>query len=366
MDTMKPFAIYFPQFYSIPINDDAWGRGFTDWALVANANLRNQWPRRAPQAGFYNGASREVHLGHIREASAAGLGGFGVYHYWFFTQQELGAFETTLRQSPMPSLPWFLIWASESWSKRWLADPTPLISLVREPSSDQIAAHCDHLAACFAQSNYLRWRGKPLFVWYDLGHFLKPQALVERYRTMLSQRGFDVALAHFVKSPFDLDYCAFTDACYLFEPRLYFGLQTKTRGRKSKAVLDLARATVGSAGAEKLLVTMDKFKKTACTFAAADYLAYMRSPERAALLKDVDKPLQEVVSPGWNNTPRYGARFTALEPLQPADFGQLVREAAARSDLPALINAWNEWSEGAAIEPCAYLGRRYLDAIGGG
>ena len=38
--------------------------------------------------------------------------------------------------------------------------------------------------------------------------------------------------------------------------------------------------------------------------------------------------------------------------------------AAARViTLPPLINAWNEWSEGAAIEPCAYLGTRYLDAL---
>ena len=67
--------------------------------------------------------------------------------------------------------------------------------------------------------------------------------------------------------------------------------------------------------------------------------------------------------PGWNNAPRYGERFTALADVPAAAFGELLR-APSRSDLPLLINAWNEWSEGAAIEPCAYLGTRYLDALG--
>lgn len=50
---MKPFAIYFPQFYPTKTNDDAWGAGFTGLALVANSNLRDAWPRRAPATGFY-------------------------------------------------------------------------------------------------------------------------------------------------------------------------------------------------------------------------------------------------------------------------------------------------------------------------
>lgn len=122
---MRPFAIYFPQFYPIATNDDSWGNGFTDWVLVANANMRNLWSRRAPARGFYDGASRQVHIEQMEEARQACLGGFGVYHYWFFTHQELAAFERTRLQDPgQMRFPWFLIWATEGWSRRWLGDPT--------------------------------------------------------------------------------------------------------------------------------------------------------------------------------------------------------------------------------------------------
>jgi hypothetical protein len=42
---------------------------------------------------------------------------------------------------------------------------------------------------------------------------------------------------------------------------------------------------------------------------------------------------------------------------------QLASHTASAPDLPILVNAWNEWTETAAIEPCAYLGTRYADAI---
>ena len=361
---MKPFAIYFPQFYPIKVNDDAWGAGFTDWALVANANLRDAWPRRTPAAGYYDGSSPLVHSRQIAEALDAGIGGFGVYHYWFYTHQELNAFEQTLLRPPAGSTlpPWFLIWASEGWSKRWLARPDTLIHLTAAPDRTDIDRHCDHLAVCFASPAYLRWRGRPLFAWYDLGHFDEPERVVAQYRDAMRQRGFDMAVAHFVKNPFDLAYGAFTDASYLFEPRLFFGAQSKARGTTAKTALDGLRRLLGTGAADSLLVAMDWMKKPGTTYTADRFLAYMASAERVQLLSTSKGPRQEVLSPGWNNTPRYGRRFTALEPLEQASFGALVGAAMRASDLPPLLNAWNEWSEGAAIEPCAYLGRRYLEA----
>ena len=364
---MKPFAVYFPQFYPTATNDEAWGAGFTDWTLVANANMRNAWPRRAPTAGFYDGASPIVHARQMAEAQGAQLGGFAVYHYWFYTHQELNAFEQTMLANATtgPSFPWFLIWATEGWSKRWLANPATLIHLSSLPTQREIEVHCDYLATCFSHPAYTRWHGKPLFAWYNLSHFDQPESVVVRYREAMLRRGFEMAMVHFVKNPFDLAHCAFTDASYLFEPRLFFGSQKATRGSAAKTALNVIRKVVGTAGTEALLVTMDRLQKSGTTHSAARFLAYMGSPERAAWLAATQRPCQEVLSPGWNNTPRYGERFTALEPLAPAAFGKLVGDALSKCDLPPLLNAWNEWTEGAAIEPCAYLGRSYLYAVTG-
>lgn len=362
---MNPFAIYFPQFYPSSTNNKAWGAGFTDWVLVANANMRDLWPRRAPADGFYDGASPHVHMRQMDEAKAANLGGFAVYHYWFYTHQELNAFEQTMltKATSEDSLPWFLIWASEGWSKRWLANPEILINLSTAPTEHEIERHCDYLATCFTHPTYTRWHGKPLFVWYNLGHFDQPESVVISYRSAMQRRGFDMAVAHFVKNPFDLAYCAFTDASYMFEPRLFFGSNKATRGDVAKLLFTMIKKFIGTASAESLLVAMDRMQKSGSSYSAAHFLGYMSSAERKAWLSSVQQPCQDVLSPGWNNSPRYGGRYTELKPLDPSIFGNLVRDALGKCDLPPLLNAWNEWSEGAAIEPCAYLGRRYLDAV---
>jgi hypothetical protein len=209
----------------------------------------------------------------------------------------------------------------------------------------------------------MRWHGKPLFTWYNLGHFYQPELVMESYRKSMLQRGFDMAMAHFVKNPSDLAHCAFTDASYIFEPRLFFSSQKLARGSVAQTSLNMFKQIIGIKGAEALLVMMDRLQKSGVTYSAASFLNYMVSAERATWLATTDRPCQEVVSPGWNNTPRYGNRFTALESLDPCVFGKIVGDAMQKTDLPPLLNAWNEWTEGAAIEPCAYLGSSYLNAV---
>lgn len=361
---MKPFAIYFPQFYPTPTNDAAWGKGFTDWALVANANMRDMWSRRAPARGFYDGSSPTVHLEQMEEAEAAGLGGFGVYHYWFYSHQELGAFEQT-RLNPRCSsdMPWFLIWASEGWSRRWMGDSTELVALSADPDQDSIERHADYLARCFENKSYLRVEGRPLFAWYNLGHFRRPEALVERYMRCWQARGQDVYTAQFIKKPFDAQYSQFVDGSYLFEPRLFFSLRRPGQGTGAKRARDLLSRAFGERAVARLLVLLDRMSPQGESHSAAEFMQYLVSPERKGLLGSVKGELQEVVSPGWNNAPRYGERYTALEDLSVVDFGSTIARAGSSAKPPLLVNAWNEWSEGAAIEPCAYLGQRYLDTI---
>jgi hypothetical protein len=361
---MTPFAIYFPQFYPIETNDAVWGKGFTDWALLANANMRNQWPRRAPQRGYYDGSSPRVHIEQMEEARGAGLGGFGVYHYWFYGRRELDAFERTRLEHPeASSFPWFLIWATEGWSRRWLGDPTEIVHLSSEPDRNAIELHCDYLARCFESESYFRMGVRPLFVWYNLGHFAKPAALVDMYRKCWQARGLDPYTMHFVKKPFDTLLCSLVDGSYLFEPRLYFSFQRPGKSVAAKRVKDALSRALGDRFIARLLVLMDSAASRGTAYSAADFLKYLESAERKSLIAGMQGEVQEVVSPGWNNAPRYGGRFTALEDLPVDLFSKIVARAVAGAKVPALVNAWNEWSEGAAIEPCAYLGRRYLDAL---
>jgi hypothetical protein len=301
----------------------------------------------------------------MAEMVAGGLGGMAVYHYWFYTHQELDAFERTLLGGRgRADLPWFLVWASEGWSRRWMRDPSPILTLSSDPTDAQIEAHCCHLARCFEHPSYFRWHGKPLLVWYHLAHFEHPQALVDRYRRALALHGVEIAVGHFIKSPSDAGLARVADVSYLFEPRLYFGFQRMGRGSRAKQVLKGIKRLIGEYGAQRLLLLADRLQQKGQIYSVADYLAYLGSEERSQFMRGLTGSIQEVVSPGWNNAPRYESRFTALNDIAPKQVAEQVCAAAAQTpNLPPLINAWNEWSEGAAIEPCAYLGTQYLDAI---
>jgi Glycosyltransferase WbsX len=362
---MNPFAIYFPQYYPTPTNDKAWGHGFTDWSLIANANLRDQWARRAPRRGFYDGADPAVHAAQMEEMVEAGLGGMAVYHYWFYSHQELPAFEHSLvRGRARLDLPWFFIWASEGWSRRWMGDHSSIVALSPEPTPAEIQTHCRYLLSCFEQPSYFKWQGRPLFVWYHLDHFRTPERVLDEYRSCFRNGGLDVAFGHFVKNPFDSQLARLVEVSYLFEPRLHFGMHRAGRGAGAKKAFDAIQRVAGDRVAQSLLALMDRVQQKGQVHSAADHVQYLGSAQRSGLVASLHGTVQDVISPGWNNTPRYANRFTALQDLDPQQFGALVRAASARTNtLPPLINAWNEWSEGAAIEPCAYLGTRYLDAL---
>ena len=71
--------------------------------------------------------------------------------------------------------------------------------------------------------------------------------------------------------------------------------------------------------------------------------------------------------PGWDDRPRAGvAKAFVTEGNTPARFGQMLRGAlgfVAPATPIVMVEAWNEWGEGACIEPDQQYGFGYLDEI---
>lgn len=70
---------------------------------------------------------------------------------------------------------------------------------------------------------------------------------------------------------------------------------------------------------------------------------------------------------GWDNTPRIDEDGVIVRGSNPKLFQkhlEKIMNIAEESDKEFIfINAWNEWSEGAYLEPDEKYGRGYLDAI---
>ena len=69
----------------------------------------------------------------------------------------------------------------------------------------------------------------------------------------------------------------------------------------------------------------------------------------------------------WDNTPRRGYKGLVYKGTSPEKFEEVLqvlkeKKEGHKTDL-VFINAWNEWGEGAMLEPDEYRGYGYLEAI---
>ena len=75
--------------------------------------------------------------------------------------------------------------------------------------------------------------------------------------------------------------------------------------------------------------------------------------------------------PTWDNTARYGDRALLLHKSTPQKFQEWLescvrfsKEHLAENQRFILVNAWNEWAEGAHLEPDTRFGYSYLNSVG--
>ena len=76
------------------------------------------------------------------------------------------------------------------------------------------------------------------------------------------------------------------------------------------------------------------------------------------------------VFPSWDNTPRQPLRGDSFVRASPEAFQVYVEEKLEESarmfvgdERLLFVNAWNEWAEGAHLEPDQKFGHRWLEAI---
>ena len=168
-----------------------------------------------------------------------------------------------------------------------------------------------------------------------------------------------------------MEYSSHFDFCYLFEPRMFFNFSGLRKNRFIHATFKKIIHAVSYATAEKWSMLVSRLlNRGSKTYTFKSFIEYFISNDRNRMVGELKCPVQNVLTCGWNNAPRYRQNFTELEVPDPGEFSVMLNAALSNpkfsQDIPLLCNAWNEWSEGAAIEPCHYLGdallRGYLNS----
>lgn len=341
----KLIAFYLPQFHPFPENDLWWGRGFTEWSNVTKAVpqfVGHYQPHLPIDLGFYDLRVPEIMQRQVELAKLYGIYGFCFHYYWFSGKRLMERPIFDFLKYKNIDIPFCLCWANEPWSRRWDGSEDDL--LIRQDLwPDDDARFIDDLLPFISDKRYMTIDGRPMLIIYRPHFWNKNRVLnlVENMRRQAVKHGFKglfliTALSHdFFDDPRDWGF----DAGVEFPPHLCGGVP------QSQNLQLINPNFQGSVHDMRALV---------------DAGEYMR-PSAFTTFK--------TVFPSWDNTARKEANAYVFHRSSPAIYAKWLNNTLRYTHAHngpdeqfVFVNAWNEWAEGAHLEPDRRYGYAYLQA----
>ncbi|MDP3028249.1 MAG: glycoside hydrolase family 99-like domain-containing protein [Deltaproteobacteria bacterium] len=338
---IKVIAFYLPQFHPIPENDAWWGKGFTEWTNVSKAQpqfLGHYQPHLPGELGFYDLRLPEIMRQQIELARKYGISGFCFHHYWFGGKRLLELPLNNFLADPSLNINFCLCWANENWSRRWDGLDSDILMAQNHSPEDDIA-FIESLAPAFADPRYIRIDDKPLLIVYHAKLLPDAAATASRWRKRAQEMGFkDLYLV--VAHTFDI-----------INPRP-FGFD---------AAVEFPPLQVN---ASEISAWSEIINPNYC----GKIYDYAELAGRYGELTETEFVNFKTVMPSWDNEARKPGAGHSFVGALPEVYARWL-SAAVRTTLRhrteerlLFINAWNEWAEGAHLEPDRHYGYAYLHA----
>lgn len=342
----KIITYYLPQFHSIPENDQHWGKGFTEWTNIARGmpqfpgHIQPKVPR---DLGFYNLAeSSSIMRRQIELAKSAGIFGFCFYYYWFDEKRVLETPLENMLADKSLDFPFCIMWANENWTRTWDGLEKDVI-LSQSYNSKNDESFMADWARHIKDDRYIKIDGKPVVFIYRPNQIPHAKETISRWRGIL-KRQHDVDVLIFMAQGFGS-----------LDPR-EFGLDGAIEFPPHKLCQNIANR----AASKKIF--NPKYKGIV--------IDYDEVVERSVNEEPQGFPLIRTVIPQWDNEARRPGRGTVIDGSTPEKFESWLRYCIdyARAN-PVFgenivaVNAWNEWAEGAYLEPDVHYGAAYLNSV---
>lgn len=355
----RVIAMYLPQYHPIPLNDEWWGPGFTEWTNVASAKPLYRGhiqPRIPADLGFYDLRLPEIREAQAKLAKDAGIEGFMYWHYWFGKGKRLleRPFDEVLK-SGKPDYPFCLGWANHSWSRKtWTAKNggnAGTMAVEQTYVAEEYADHFYDVLPAFKDPRYIKVDGKPFFLIYNVLDMPDPKCFMDCWQKLAKENGLPGIhfvgniMGHEAENRKDEVIHSGVDATVL--SNLFYG-ETKV-GKGIGMYWQKIAARILKLGPERYA-----------------YKKFIKCVHNDYEKKDEIYPM---VYPQLDRTPRAGKEAVILTGSTPELFGKYMSDTLEIvKDKPfenrfIVINAWNEWGEGMYLEPDLKFGHGYLDAL---
>lgn len=345
---IKVLSYYLPQFHPIPENDAWHGQGFTEWTKVRAANplfvghYQQHIPH--PDLGYYlldgpDTLRKQADLMH-----QAGVHGQVFYHYWFGGKLILEDPARTLLAHPDIDMPFCFCWANENWTRRWDGNESEIL-LAQNYSADDARAFIRYLIPFFKDPRHLRVENRPVLFVYRPSSIPEPQTYLNAWAEVCRAEGLEppyvvAVLTRGATHPADFGMDA--------------GVERVLHDWTAGGAPEIKGSLTPYAPINGSVLSYEDVARHYCHQTAQPDFTYFRS-----------------LVPIWDNTARYGSEAYVVHGSTPERFQAWMEHLIqhAQQTLPEdrrfiLVNAWNEWAEGAHLEPDSRYGYSYLNAVG--
>lgn len=342
-------AIYLPQFHPFKENDTAWGKGFTEWTNVTSAKPRfigHEQPLLPSALGFYDLRLESKIKEQIDLAAQFGIYGFAMYYYWFSGKKLMDGPIEAIYNHKEWDFAYSVCWANENWTKRWDGRENDVI-VAQEYLEDDPIHFIKDVEKYLLDPRYLRYEDKPILTVYRPSHLKEPERYAKVWREYFKeQHGLELYLISVLsfddKDPREFGF----DAAMDFAPLSAFF--------KNKHFPD---------GHFPFMDVRSKLLDVNFDGVVADYRSIALNKN---LIDCYDFKTFPCVTPSWDNDSRKKGKGFVYANSNPKLYARwldnILDTYTKKESSPIVyINAWNEWAEGAMVEPSQHLGYAVLN-----
>jgi lipopolysaccharide biosynthesis protein len=355
--TPKILAFVLPQFHRIPENDQWWGEGFTEWTNVRKATALfpgHYQPRVPANDRYYDLLDPRVHDWQAALAKEYGVHGFCYYHYWFRGKQLLESPIELLLRRGQPDIPFCLAWANEPWTRAWDGGDHQVLMPQSYGDEADWRRHFDYLLQVFRDERYIRVDGKPMLLIYRSDSIEVLEPMLRLWRQLARDArlpGLHIVemLTGFNRDARERLFDAFAEfePMYTIRHCMPYWLRKREKWRK------------------RLTVAMGRLLGR---WFGPPYSYDYRSLWTILAARTLPSRTYPGIFVDWDNSPRRGLeRGMVMRNFDARSFDAGVRAQLRKAQQHnvefVFVNAWNEWAEGAYLEPDEGRGLLFLETI---
>ena len=351
-EDVKLIAFYLPQFHDFEENIKWFGPGFSEWSNTSKAVPQfdgHYQPHIPIDVGYYNLDNTDVIRKQIELAKQYGIYGFSIYYYWYSGQKVMEKPLEKFLADKTLDMPFFLFFANQDWTMQWDNGNEKQVlheQILNDGDAEKFMAD---ILPYMKDERYIKINNKPLMVLYDVQKYPYEKYLEfnSSIRKIAKDNGFDdLYILTAVRSHMDLNNLKEIVDKYNVESLLEF----------------FPLGAIDRIFSQKYPKIINPSFKGRCFDVA-------HSIKNKRYMYETNANLFKGCFTNWDNTARKCYNGAAIYESNPINYKvwlkdiiNWTKENKEKTEQFVFINAWNEWAEGAHLEPDQKYGYAYLQA----